>query len=101
MKTKFSDRHAQRAIKTIHFLKRVYLALTFGSLALWFHNDAFGTKIFCTLLLLVGWWCIWYTYYRAKYDFVFFGVENIQLVGASMSEIWRDMVWERGYITLE
>ena len=101
MKAKLTDAHAQGLIHTIRVMKWVYLALSLGGVVLLFNDDSLVTKVFYSLLLLAGWGAMWYAYYRAKYDFEFFGVENIQLVGASLSDVWRDMVWERGYITLE
>jgi hypothetical protein len=39
-------------------------------------------------------------YYFRKLKLSYFGIENIQLIGAKMSAQWHDEVWGKGKLTI-
>ena len=52
------------------------------------------------VLLILSFCLLLFMSRKAKFKLEQIGIENIQLVGAKMSEEWRDRVWSEGYITL-
>ena len=56
--------------------------------------------IFVGVLLILSFCLLLFMSRKAKFKLEQIGIENIQLVGAKMSEEWRDRVWSEGYITL-
>lgn len=56
--------------------------------------------VFVGVLLILSFCLLLFMSCKAKFKLEQIGIENIQLVGAKMSEEWRDRVWSEGYITL-
>jgi hypothetical protein len=50
-------------------------------------------------MFIAGWGMIVYGYFFRLFKLDYFGIENIQSIGAQLSEQWRNQVWSKGKLT--
>ena len=56
--------------------------------------------LFVAVLLVFSWICLGFMYFKSKFTLEQIGIENVQLVGAKLTDEWRDRVWTQRYMTM-
>ena len=94
--------HIDKSITNRKFLRfyfymyLVYLALI---LLLFFAQIILTNEMDFPYQILVGGGLLIYAYYFNAFKLDFYGIENVQIVGAKLSEQWRNRIWEKGTLT--
>lgn len=92
---------ADLAMKFVRFQVLTYICLVGLMLIKHFaHPDYMQNHLYVPILFLAILIGTPLTFFYAKYDLEFFGIENVQKLGVMLSEEWRDKVWQTGKMTL-
>lgn len=83
----------------ILFFAYVVLSICFA-LMMWFKPVFLDQRPEFPYLLIAGWGMIIYGYFFRLLKLEYFGIENIQSVGAKLSVQWREQVWENGKLSI-